>query len=97
MVKIRLSRVGRKNAPAYRVVVADSKAPRDGKFLELIGNYNPIEDPEKISYKKDRYDYWVSVGAQPTPAVKKLIKGTYKFETYNPLAEDESEEKKEEE
>jgi len=91
MVKIRLTRKGRKNAPAYRIVVADSRAKRDGKFIEIIGYYNPTEDPEKVVYKKERYDYWISVGAQPTKAVKKLISGNYKFEPYNPDAKKDEE------
>lgn len=87
MVRIRLSRVGRKNAPAYRIVVADRKAKAKGKFIEIIGNYNPTEDPKNVVYKKDRYDYWTSVGAQPSDSVVKLIKGTYEYTKYDPKAE----------
>jgi small subunit ribosomal protein S16 len=90
MVRIRLSRAGRKNAPAYRIVVTDRKTKRDGKSIELIGHYNPTEDSKKIVYKKDRYDYWVSVGAQPSDAIVKLMAGTYKFTPYNPKAKAET-------
>lgn len=89
MVKIRLTRKGRKNAPSYRIVVADSRSKRDGKFIEIIGYYNPTEDKEKVVYKKDRYEYWISVGAQPTKAVKKLINGKYEFVPYDPNAKKE--------
>ena len=87
MVRIRLTRVGRKNAPAYRIVVTDRKAKANGKFIEIIGNYNPTENPKEIVYKKDRYDYWTSVGAQPSDSVVKLIKGTYEYVKYDPKAE----------
>ncbi|OGD86194.1 30S ribosomal protein S16 [Candidatus Curtissbacteria bacterium RBG_16_39_7] len=69
-VKIRLSRFGKKDNPTYRIVVCDARTKREGKFLEIIGNYNPKIGP-KINDK--RYDYWISVGAQPTKAVLKLI------------------------
>lgn len=82
MVKIRLQRKGRKNAPAYRIVSADAKAKRDGRFLEILGYYNPTQDPKKVEYKKDRYKYWISIGAQPTRAVSKLISGKYKYIPY---------------
>lgn len=84
MVRIRLTRIGRKNAPAYRIVVTDKKSKVNGKFIEVIGNYNPTEDTKKIVYKKDRFDYWTSVGAQPSTAIIKLIKGTYEFKPYDP-------------
>jgi small subunit ribosomal protein S16 len=89
MVRIRLTRAGRKNAPAYRITVSDRKAKRDGKFIELIGHYNPTEDPTKIVLKQDRYDYWTSVGAQPSDAIIKLVAGTYKYKKYNPNAKNE--------
>lgn len=89
MVRIRLTRTGRRNAPSYRIVVIDQKAKRDGKYIELIGHYNPIENPDKAEFKQDRYDHWISVGAQPSEAVAKLVKGTYKFKPYNPNAEEE--------
>lgn len=83
MVRIRLTRVGRKNAPAYRIVVIDQKAKRDGKAIEIIGNYNPVEDPKKVNYEKDRYSYWLSTGAQPSDTVKKLISSKYEYKPYN--------------
>ena len=74
MVKIRLARAGRKKAPFYRVVVAESSSPRDGKFIEIVGTYNPLTTPSTINLKSERIDYWKSVGAQPSERVKKLIK-----------------------
>lgn len=73
MVKIRLSRVGTKNQGKYRIIVADEQAPRNGKFLEIIGQYNPTVQPVFFDVKKERYSYWLSVGAQPTAAVEKLL------------------------
>jgi small subunit ribosomal protein S16 len=76
-VKIRLTRLGAKKKPCYRVVVANSTAPRDGKFIEIIGTYDPMlskENPGRIKLKQDRVQYWLSVGAQPTERVAKLIK-----------------------
>ena len=74
MVKIRLRRVGAKKQPSYRVVVTDSRAPRDGRFIERIGFYNPRTDPETVTIKEDRALYWLNVGAQPTDAVARLLK-----------------------
>ncbi len=74
MVKIRLRRVGAKKQPSYRVVVTDSRAPRDGRFIEIIGFYNPRTEPETVKIKEDRALYWLSVGAQPTEAVARLLK-----------------------
>jgi small subunit ribosomal protein S16 len=76
MVKIRLARHGRKRRPFYRVVAADINAPRDGKFLEILGTYNPVEKEEskELTLKIDRVDYWLSVGAQPTDTAAALIK-----------------------
>ncbi len=82
MLKIRLKRTGKKNAPSYRIVVADSRSPRDGKAKEVIGWYNPSEDPENVSLKRERLDYWVEKGAQTTEAVKNLAEGTYEYEPY---------------
>ncbi len=73
MVKIRLRRVGAKKQPSYRVVVADSRAARDGRFIEAIGFYNPRTEPETVRIKEDRALYWLSVGAQPTDAVARLL------------------------
>ncbi len=73
-VKIRLKRVGRKQQAAFRLVAADSKSPRDGKFLELLGFYDPKQDPPKIIIKEDRVIYWHRKGAKPTPSSYALIK-----------------------
>jgi small subunit ribosomal protein S16 len=73
-VRIRLQRFGSKKRPYYRIVSADSRARRDGRFLEQVGSYDPMQSPHKISFKKDRYDYWMSVGAQPSDTVKSLYR-----------------------
>lgn len=71
MVKIRLSRKGRKKIPFYRIVVIDSKKARDGKFIERVGHYDPRS--KELSLKRDRIEYWISKGAHPTDTVAKLI------------------------
>jgi small subunit ribosomal protein S16 len=73
MVKIRLRRVGAKKQPHYRVVVADSQSPRDGKFLETIGHYNPRTEPPTMEIDAERALYWLSVGAQPSEAVRRML------------------------
>ncbi|MBU4345600.1 MAG: 30S ribosomal protein S16 [Desulfobacteraceae bacterium] len=73
-VKIRLARFGAKKRPIYRIVVADSKSPRDGKFLETVGTYNPLLDPVEVSFKGDRVKYWIDQGAILTDTVKNLLK-----------------------
>ena len=73
-VKIRLKRMGAKKAPFYRVVVADSRYPRDGRFIEEIGYYNPTKTPSVIKIDTEKADKWIKNGAQPTETVKKLIK-----------------------
>ena len=73
MVKIRLRRTGAKKKPHYRVVVADARAPRDGRFVEIVGHYNPRTEPSTVKIHEDRVLYWLSVGAQPTDSVKKLL------------------------
>jgi len=72
--KIRLARVGSKKNPIYRVVVADSRAPRDGRFLEIVGRYNPQTDPSTIQLDEAKIKDWVAKGAQPTDPVKRLMK-----------------------
>ncbi len=72
-VKIRLARAGAKKAPFYRVVAADSRAPRDGRFIEILGRYNPRTDPSTIELDLDKVDAWIAKGAQPTETVGKLI------------------------
>ena len=74
MVRIRLRRVGSKKQPSYRVVAAHKESPRDGKFLEILGHYNPRTQPETIELKEDRVYHWLSVGAQPSDAVAQLFK-----------------------
>ena len=74
MVKIRLRRLGAKKAPFYRVVVADSRYPRDGRFIEEIGYYDPTKTPSVIKIDTEKADKWIKNGAQPTETVKKLIK-----------------------
>ena len=72
-VKIRLTRKGKKKQPSYRVVVADSRAPRDGRYIEQIGRYDPKQEPSVVIIDNDRANYWLSVGAQPSDAVRKLL------------------------
>ena len=74
MVKIRLRRMGAKKNPYYRVVVADSRSPRDGRFIEELGTYDPIAEPAQIKIDLERAKYWISNGAQPTDTVKALLK-----------------------
>ncbi len=74
MVKIRLRRVGAKKAPFYRVVVADSRYPRDGRFIEEIGTYNPMVEPSAINIDGEKALAWIKNGAQPTDTVKVLLK-----------------------
>ena len=73
-VKIRLARHGAKKRPYYRIVVADSRKPRDGKFIEEVGRYNPCTDPSFVSFDTERMQYWVGNGAQPTEVVERLWK-----------------------
>ncbi len=76
MVKIRLKRAGRKKLPVYQIVVADARSPRDGKFLEVVGHYQPTLKPHTVTIKKDRIVYWMQTGAQPTATVNSLIRTT---------------------
>ena len=78
MVKIRLQRVGKKKAPFYHVVVADSKSPRDGKIIEKIGTYDPMTNPSTIVLDKEKVANWIKNGAQPTETVKALIEKSAK-------------------
>jgi small subunit ribosomal protein S16 len=73
-VRIRLTRVGSKKNPIYRVVVADSRSPRDGRFIEIIGRYNPQTDPSTIELDEDKVKDWLAKGAQPSEPVSRLIK-----------------------
>ncbi len=72
-VKIRLRRMGAKKAPFYRVVVADSRSPRDGRFIEEVGTYNPMTEPAQVNLDMEKVNTWIKNGAQPTDTVKKLI------------------------
>lgn len=74
-VRIRLARQGAKKAPFYRVVVANSRSSRDGRFIEHIGVYDPTRSPAEVRFKMDRVDYWLSQGAQPSETVGQLING----------------------
>ena len=73
-VKLRLRRMGKKKQPIYKIVVADARSPRDGKFLEALGLYNPLTKPHTVDVKEDRILYWLSNGAQPTNTVKSLLR-----------------------
>lgn len=76
MVRIRLRRMGAKKKPFYRIVVADQRSPRDGRFIENIGTYDPLTDPPTINIKSERAGHWLSVGAQPSEAVARLLTKT---------------------
>lgn len=74
MVKIRLTRLGARKKPYYRIVVADSRASRDGPFIEILGTYNPMKEPSEIKLYGERVKHWLQLGAQPTDKAKKLIR-----------------------
>jgi small subunit ribosomal protein S16 len=73
-VKIRLARHGAKKRPFYRIVVADNESPRDGRFLEIVGTYNPLLDPAEVNLKEDRVKYWMGQGAIPSDTVRSICK-----------------------
>jgi small subunit ribosomal protein S16 len=73
-VRIRMKRIGATNTPVYRIVVADNRSPRDGKFIEEIGTYQPLKKNDNVSIKLDRVEYWISKGAQPSDTVRSFIK-----------------------
>ncbi len=81
-VKIRLMRVGKKKQPTYRVVVADGRSPRDGRFIEIIGHYGPRSEPSKVEIDGDKALAWLRKGAVPTDKVQKLLKGTGVWEQF---------------
>lgn len=83
-VKLRLRREGAVKRPHYRIVAADSRSPRDGRFIEIIGNYHPLENPSVINVDEDRALHWLRHGAQPTEAVEKLLRITGVWETFKP-------------
>jgi small subunit ribosomal protein S16 len=82
MVRIRFRRVGLKGQPSYRIVAADQESPRDGRFLEILGFYNPRTDPTTLSVKEDRVYDWFSKGAQPTESVEQVFKSNGVMERY---------------
>jgi small subunit ribosomal protein S16 len=90
MVKIRLRRIGAKKQPSYRVVVADSRSPRDGRFIEVIGFYNPRTEPETVTIEENRALYWLNVGAQPTDAVARLLRNKGTWDRFERLKQGES-------
>ncbi len=73
-VRIRMKRIGATNTPVYRIVVADKRSPRDGKFIEEIGTYQPLKKGDNVTLKMERADYWISKGAQPSDTVRSFIK-----------------------
>lgn len=87
MVKIRLRRTGAKKKPHYRVVVTDIRAPRDGRFIEILGHYNPRTDPVTFEVHEDRVLHWLSVGAQPTDPVKRLLQNMGTLDKFARLKE----------
>jgi small subunit ribosomal protein S16 len=90
MVKLRLRRVGAKKQASYRIVAADSRSPRDGRFIEVVGFYNPRTEPETVQIKEDRALYWLSTGAQPTDAVTRLLKKMGTLDRFERLKQGES-------
>lgn len=90
MVRIRLRRVGRKKQPSYRVVVTDSRSPRDGRYIEIIGFYNPRTEPSTMTIKEDRALHWLSVGAQPSEAVRLILNKLGTWGRYERLKQGES-------
>ena len=87
LVKIRLRRVGAKKRPSYRVVVADIRAPRDGAFIEVIGHYNPLTDPETVVIDEERALHWLGHGAQPTDTANRLLSKTGIIEKFKKVKE----------
>ncbi|MBD3366418.1 30S ribosomal protein S16 [candidate division WWE3 bacterium] len=96
-VTIRLARIGKKNAPAYKIVAAQTRTKRTGKFLDVLGYFNPSEGNDVYEIDMDKYQDWKNKGALSTEAVEKLIEGTYEYKVYNPNAEEEVEEEPKEE
>ncbi|QQK07308.1 30S ribosomal protein S16 [Miniphocaeibacter halophilus] len=90
-VKIRLKRMGSKKNPFYRIVVADIRAPRDGKFIEEIGYYNPLTEPKTVKVDAEKVNKWIKNGAKPTDTVNRLFKNNGVYETKNDNSEEVSE------
>ncbi len=87
MVKIRLRRVGAKKRPSYRVVIADTRAPRDGAFIEVIGHFDPLTDPETVVIDEERALHWLGQGAQPTVTANRLLSKTGIIEKFKKFKE----------
>lgn len=87
MVKIRLRRTGAKKKPSYRVVIADARAPRDGAFIEVIGHYNPLTEPETVVIDEERALHWLGHGAQPTGTTNRLLSKTGIIEKFKNVKE----------
>lgn len=87
MLKIRLRRTGAKKQPAYRIVVADARSPRDGAFVNIIGHFNPLTDPETIVINEEKALYWLSQGAQPTDTAARLLAKAGIMEKFKPVKE----------
>jgi len=83
-VTIRLARTGRKNLPAYKIVVSNTRSKRNGRYVDIIGSYNPTTTPAEFTYNKGKYEKWAKTGALVTEAVKKLIEGKYEYTKYEP-------------
>lgn len=92
MVRIRLRRVGSTHQPHYRVVIADKESPRDGRFLEIVGHYNPKTNPSTIQFNEEKIYHWLGVGAQPSESVQKLFKIVKLDERYQRLKSGEEKE-----
>ncbi len=86
MVKLRLMRMGKTKQPTYRVVAADSRSPRNGRFIEIVGHYNPRTEPSEISIDNDKAVAWLKKGAQPTEVVEKLLQSTGVWEQFTGAA-----------
>lgn len=86
MVTIRLRRTGKTKQPSYRLVVADSRSPRDGKFIEIIGHYNPVRQPKVLEVNAERARYWLGVGAQPSDTVVRLLKQVHVLDAEGKIA-----------
>ncbi|MDA1338046.1 MAG: 30S ribosomal protein S16 [bacterium] len=96
MVKIRLTRTGRKNLPSYRIVAIEHTTKRDGQYIEILGFFNPSKNPAEFQIDKDKVNEWVKNGAQVSDSVQELIDGTYKYVKYEPNKKEEVAKKSEE-
>ncbi|NMB91609.1 30S ribosomal protein S16 [candidate division WWE3 bacterium] len=83
-VTIRLARTGRKNLPTYKIVVSNTRDKRNGRFVDIIGSYNPTTSPQEFVYNKEKFEKWSKTGALITEAVKKLVEGKYEYKKYEP-------------